>query len=617
MMESIIFSTHLTKKMDCIKLLPDNIANQIAAGEVVQRPASVIKELMENALDAKATNIKVLIKDGGSTLIQIIDNGIGMSTTDARMCWERHATSKINQAEDLFKLRSFGFRGEALASIAAIAHVEMKTKRAEDQVGTFIKIEGSKVVDQTAVATNNGTQFSIKNLFYNVPARRNFLKSMAVEMRHIIDEFIRVAIPHNEISFSLFNNDKEVFILNASSPEIRIAEILGKKNANDFLKVEETHELINVGGFIGKPEIAKRTRGEQYLFVNKRFIKDGYLNHAIVNAFDNLITKDQFPTYVLFLETDPSHIDINIHPTKTEIKFDDERSVYSLVKSAVKKSLGGYASMPELDFENAFIFNSHTTTENPKFGNINVPEPKVNKGFNPFQTEQKTWKSVQNSQWQKIFENEYLSKNLDVRVESAQQKVDINTENIIFYDYFSLPDGYLAAVLSGNLIIVDQRAAHEKILQEKYLQNIQKHTATIQQLLFPRTVELSTTDYQLAHELLDDLKELGFDVADFGNNCMIINGVPSETLKGSEKELFEGIIESFKNNNSDFNTNKKSALALALAQNEAIFRTKTLEKPEIKSLLENLFKCENPSTRENGKPVFIEINQEKIINFFK
>ncbi|HEY1044796.1 MAG TPA: DNA mismatch repair endonuclease MutL, partial [Bacteroidia bacterium] len=303
--------------MDCIKLLPDNIANQIAAGEVVQRPASAVKELLENSLDAQASEIKLIVKEGGTQLIHTIDNGIGMTVTDARMCWERHATSKIRKADDLFHLTSFGFRGEALASIAAIAHVEMKTKRREDELGTLIKIEGSKVIEQSPIACLNGTQFAIKNLFYNVPARRNFLKSIPVELRHIIDEFIRVAMPHHDIAFSMYHNDKEVFDLKPTTLSMRIADLLGKKSDKDFLPVNEHHDLLRVRGYVGKPEIARKTRGEQYLFANNRFIKDPYIHHAIVNAFDQLIAKDQFPTYILFLDIDPTRIDVNIHPTKT------------------------------------------------------------------------------------------------------------------------------------------------------------------------------------------------------------------------------------------------------------------------------------------------------------
>lgn len=601
--------------MDCIKLLPDNIANQIAAGEVVQRPASIVKELLENALDAKATQVKLIVKEGGTVLIQVIDNGVGMSVTDARMCWERHATSKISKADDLFSLRSFGFRGEALASIAAIAHVEMKTKRAEDEVGTLIKIEGSKVIEQNPVATNNGTQFSVKNLFYNVPARRNFLKSIPVELRHIMDEFTRVAMPHPEVAFSLYHNDKEVFDLKPTSQAQRIVELLNKKNDADLLLVDETHDMLDVHGFIGKPESAKKTRGEQFIFVNRRFIKDAYLNHAIVNAYEQLITKDQFPLYVLFLQIDPAHIDVNIHPTKTEIKFDDERAVYTLVKSAARKALGQYNNMPELEFADPNVFNPVGFLRNKDAIQNGPPQPKVNTGYNPFR-ENDTLRQVQGAQWHKLFENEY-SKPQDTEQQAIQHQLHIDPQETEVIEAFLLPNGYIAANRNNHLLIIDQRAAHERILFEKYSGNMVYSSASVQQLLFPRTIELSSQDYVMAHDILDDIKDLGFDVADFGNNCLIINGVPAETIKGSEKELLEGLLEHYKHNASNFAGDKRRALAVALAQNESILRTRTLEKEEISELVNSLFKCETPGIRPNGKPVYIELTTQKISELFK
>jgi DNA mismatch repair protein MutL len=602
--------------MDCIKLLPDNIANQIAAGEVVQRPASVVKELLENALDARATSIRLIVKEGGTVLVQVIDNGTGMSVTDARMCWERHATSKITIADDLFRLKSFGFRGEALASIAAIAHVEMKTRRAGDELGTCIRIEGSKVIEQTQAALPGGTQFSVKNLFYNVPARRNFLKSIPVELRHIIDEFTRVAMPHNNIAFSMYHNDKEVFDLKPSTPSRRIADLMGKKNDQDFLPVNETHDLLDVAGYTGRPEAAKKTRGEQFIFVNNRFIRDAYLNHAVVNAYDQLIAKDQFPLYVLFLQIEPGRIDVNIHPTKTEIKFDDERSIYTLVKSAVKKALGQYSAMPELEFADPNVFNPVGFLR-PENHHTPVPEKKADKGYNPFQQEG-TWKSVQNAQWHKLFENSCIEKPVGSEpVPGQQHKLHIEPQETEAVEAFLLPNGFIATSRKGQLLVVDQRAAHERILFEKYSQNIIYRSASVQQLLFPRTIELSRQDYILAHDILDDIKDLGFDVADFGTNCLIINGVPAETVKGTEKELLEGLLEHYKNNAHNFAGDKRRALAGALAQNEAILRTRTLEKPEIEDLVIQLFKCENPAIRPNGKPVYIEFNNQKLTDLFK
>ncbi len=606
--------------MDRIKQLPDSIANQIAAGEVVQRPASVVKELLENAIDAEATIIKLITREGGTALIQTIDNGLGMSVTDARMCWERHATSKISNADDLFKLRSFGFRGEALTSIAAISHVEMKTRRSEDELGVLIKIEGSKVIEQSATTTQKGTQFSIKNLFYNVPARRNFLKSIPVEMRHIIDEFTRVAMPHYDIAFSLFHNDKEVFDLKPAALANRIAELMSKRNTDDFLAVNEKHDLVSVSGFVGKPESVKKTRGEQFLFVNNRFIKDAYLNHAINSAYDQLIAKDQFPMYALFLTIDPARIDVNIHPTKTEIKFDDERSVYALVKSAVKKAIGQYTAMPELEFADTNVFNPVAFLKTDA-KHTNQPVIKTDKNYNPFEG-QKQWRQVQTAQWHKLFDttadsNTTNSLTNSPSVDTSEYSKLLLSQEEISIDALQIQGGYMAAVKNGVLLIIDQRAAHERILFEKYCQNLIYRSATVQQLLFPRTIELSAIDYAIAHEILEDIKDLGFDVADFGTNCLIINGVPAETIKGSEKELLEGLLEHYKHNTNTFAGDKRKALAHSLAQNEAILRTKTLAKEEQTELINQLFKCETPSVRPNGKPVFIEFSLTKISEFFK
>lgn len=598
--------------MDRIKLLPDNIANQIAAGEVVQRPASVIKELMENAIDAKATEIKILIKEAGSALIQISDNGIGMSVTDARMCWERHATSKISKADDLFKIKSFGFRGEALASIAAIAHVEMKTKRAEDELGNYIKIEGSKVLEQTQIACHNGTWIAIKNLFYNVPARRNFLKSPPVEMRHIIDEFIRVALPHYQLSFSLYHGDKEVFDLKPETLSKRFEALMSKTYQNDLLQVNEKHDLISISGIVGAPSAAKKTRGEQYLFVNNRFVKDAYLNHAIVNAYDQLISKEQYPLYCLFMEIDPAKIDINIHPTKTEIKFEEDKSIYTLIKSAVKKALGAFTLTPEIDFG----FVSKDVSNNFNFTNNNKPtQARTNPQYNPFDNQDK-WKQVQVKQWHKLFDQEHdTTSPFQIITSEKQNEVLIQKEEYQFSEPINIKNGFFAAVKNGELIIVDQRAAHERILFEKYCKN-SNGAVTIQKLAFPKTIELSKADYILAHQLFDELKSLGYDVADFGNNCLIINGVPKSAEKGKEKELLENFLEHYKNQTENTGLSNKEKLALSQAQSEAVFRTETLNNEQQKQLLHQLFQCENSSFRPNGKPIYMLINNHQINQFF-
>lgn len=597
---------------DIIKLLPDNIANQIAAGEVVQRPSSAVKEMLENAVDAGANEIKLIIRDGGIGLIQVIDNGKGMSSTDARMCWERHATSKISKAEDLFAIRSFGFRGEALASIAAVAQVEMKTKRAEDELGTNIRIEASKVQDQQAIAINNGTNISVKNLFFNIPARRNFLKSQNIETRHIIDEFTRIAMAHPAIRFSFYNNDKEVFDLPNGTLKTRIAQLLGKSEEK-LLSATETTDLINITGFIGRPDDAKRTRGEQFLFVNNRFIKDAYLHHAVNGAYEGLLEKDKHPLYILFLELNPARIDVNVHPTKTEIKFEDERAIYSIVKSVVRKALGQFMLIPEIDFGDAMVFNPLSgISSNDSLVVPNKPEFKTDKSYNPFQNPDFSRHKRQLSHWEKLYEPFKEEENSlpfpDIKhVDTSKNKHKVTIENC-----FQFHNTYIVASLEQRLYIIDQRLAHERILYEKYLNLMHNQSATTQQLLFPRTLEMQAPDFALVCDLLPEIKALGFDISEFGKNTFIINGTPAEINKGSEKELLEGLVEQFKYNRSSLKIDKKDNLARSLARHAAIKRKTFLNEEEITELVEQLFLCEQPGLNPSGKPVFLNYSPETL-----
>ncbi|MBC7426855.1 MAG: DNA mismatch repair endonuclease MutL [Bacteroidia bacterium] len=608
---------------DKIKLLPDSIANQIAAGEVVQRPASVVKELMENAVDSGADEIKLFIREGGTQMIQVIDNGSGMSVTDARMCWERHATSKISKADDLFRLRSFGFRGEALASIAAVAHVEMRTKRTEDEVGVLIRIEGSTVKEQSGVSTPNGTQVSVKHLFFNIPARRNFLKSVQVETRHIMDEFIRVSMARPEISFSFYNNDKEVYILPKCERKQRVTDLLGRKDKSDLLEVNENHDLVNVSGYIGRPELAKKTRGEQYLFVNNRFVKDAYLNHAITGAYEQMLPHDSYATYVLFMDMDPARIDINVHPTKTEIKFDDERSVYALVKAAVKKSLGSYMLIPEtLLREDPNIFHPVFSNRVNSPDNYNAsPNVKADKAYNPFDSDYGRVKKTAN--WEVLFSDAEKS---EVTLTSGsgfkqnefiEPSLQLNTEIVFNESCFQIRNTFIVTRYKDQLLVVDQRAAHERILYERYLNYMENHLAATQQLLFPRTVELSLQDFNLVCELEEEIKAIGFDVAHFGNNCMIINGVPADITKGSEREVFEGLIEKYKNNQGQLHESRKNAMARAMAQNAAVFRNKVLEPEEMQELIQELLSCNQAAVSPSGKSVFLSFSPEKLEDLLK
>ena len=505
---------------DIIQLLPDHVANQIAAGEVVQRPASAVKELLENAVDAGSTKIDLIIKDAGKTLIQVVDNGCGMTETDARMSFERHATSKIKNADDLFAIKTKGFRGEALASMAAIAHVELKTKIVDIDLGSQIIIEGSEIISQEPVSCNNGTSLSIKNLFYNVPARRNFLKSNGVETRHIIDEFERVALTHPDIHFTMNHNGNEVFNLASSGLRQRVVNVLGKKYNDRLVPIEEYTNILNVTGYIVKPEFSKRTRGEQFFFVNNRFIKSTYLNHSVTSAFRELIAKDQFPSYFIYLEVEPNTIDINIHPTKTEIKFEDEKSIYAIIHSAVKNSLGKYNIAPSLDFTQETSFNVPPLKEGQT---IVQPVIKVNPGFNPFETNKE---SSINSFKKKNISQQQLTANLDFLDQNKSQNLknaDINSDNTgLERNWSGLVDAekevktyqlhrkFILTQTGSGLLIINQQRAHQQILFEQFIFELNRNTAETQKLMFPKTIELKNTDFELIREVLNEIKHIGF-----------------------------------------------------------------------------------------------------------
>ncbi len=599
---------------DIIQLLPDSVANQIAAGEVVQRPASAVKELLENAIDAGADKIQLVVKDAGKALIQVIDNGCGMSITDARMCFERHATSKVRKAEDLFAIRTMGFRGEAMASIAAIAQVELKTKRHEDEVGTLVQIEGYNFIKQEPVATPNGTSISVKNLFYNTPARRNFLKSNPTEMRYIIDEFQRVALAKPHIAFSLHHDGSEIYRLPAASIKQRIVHLLGNNYNERLIPVEEETSIINLKGYIGKPEFAKKTRGEQFFFVNNRFIKDGYLNHAVNKAYQELLPDDNFPLYVLFIDIDPANIDVNVHPTKTEIKFIDEKSIYAILHSAIKRSLGRFNITPTLDFEQETAFSRMISTKAPE--DIVPPSISFNPDFNPFGPPKtnssaipkdsafsKTYtpKKEAEQNWQSL----YQINNFE---QSQQTAIDIDDQDDEAFDvpskqYMQVHNRFIVSQIKSGVMIVDQQAAHERILYERFLMHLENKRGASQQSLFPQTVVLSAGDYELAKSLLEDIKNLGFDVREFGKNTLIIEGVPADlgSTNVNETELFEHLIEGFKNSQQELKLSKREALARSMARNSAIKAGTALSQQEMNTLIEELFACKMPNTGVSGK----------------
>ncbi|MBD3749548.1 MAG: DNA mismatch repair endonuclease MutL [Sphingobacteriales bacterium] len=616
---------------DIIKLLPDSVANQIAAGEVVQRPASAVKELLENALDAGADKIQLIIKDAGKSLIQVTDNGCGMSATDARMCFERHATSKINKAEDLFAIRTMGFRGEAMASIAAIAQVELKTKKHEDELGTLIQIEASEVINQEPCATNPGTSISVKNLFYNIPARRNFLKSNPVEMRHIIDEFQRVALAHPEIFFTLHHDGQEVYHLPGTQLKQRIVHLLGNNYNERLVPLDEQTSIIQVKGFIGKPAFAKKTRGDQFFFVNNRFIKDGYLNHAVMIAYDQLLPDDCFPLYVLFIEIDPAKIDINVHPTKTEIKYQDEKAIYAIIRSAVKRSLGRYNITPTLDFNQETAFQG-MITEKP-LNEITPPSIHFNPDFNPFKEDQKSspkeipflrdidTKRGIPSNWDTLYEITQQKESEQQVFNLASNKTgktgDYQIENLGSRQVFQLHQRYIITQIKSGLMLVDQQAAHERILYERFLLQLEQNKGLSQQSLFPQTVTLNTTDFALANELLPDFQALGFQISAFGKNTLVIEGVPADIPENNDlATMLEELIEGFKNNHTILKLDKRDNLARTLAKNAAIKTGTALATEEMNDLIDQLFACQMPNLSIYGKQIIIKLTLEELAQRF-
>ena len=615
---------------DIIQLLPDAIANQIAAGEVIQRPGSVVKELLENAIDAGSSQIKLIVKDAGKTLIQVIDDGCGMSETDARMSLERHATSKIRQAKDLFAIRTMGFRGEAMASIAAISQLEMRTRRQTDELGTRLQVEASEVKIQEPCQCAAGTSVSVKNLFFNVPARRNFLKSNTVEMRHILDEFQRVAIAHPDLFFSLHHNNTEVYHLAPSNLRQRIVGVFGANSNKKLVPVEEETDIIRLHGFVGKPEFAKKTRGEQFFFVNQRFIKSGYLNHAIMGAYEELLPKNTYPLYVIFLEVDPATIDINVHPTKQEIKFEDERLVYNYLKVAVRHALGQYSITPVLDFEQDINFGNERSTfsinDNSR-SNTSSTGTSSTLGSQPG-----IGKREQNNldNWKKLYEGldsfDPPEEQLPLTVSSHQEPLTIESE----WSESNASDGntksisgdpkapyqihgiYIVSQIKSGFLLIDQQAAHERILYERYLAALQDQQVASQQELFPKTITLAPADAPVLKEILPYINKLGFDIQEFGNNSFVIHGRPASLPAGQdEQQIVEQLIEQYKLN-VDLATNLNENIARSLAISAAIKRGQALTIAEMKELIDKLFACAVPYKSPAGRHCFLTYELEDL-----
>lgn len=644
---------------DVIRLLPDSIANQIAAGEVVQRPASVVKELLENSIDAGATQVQLLVKEAGKSLIQLIDDGAGMSETDARMSFERHATSKIRTSEDLFRIRTMGFRGEALASIAAVAQVELRTRRESDDLGTLVRIEASEVKTQEPISTAKGTNLCVKNLFFNVPARRNFLKSNPVEMRHVIDEFQRIALAHPEISLSLHHNDSEIYTLPAGKLSRRIVDLFGKTYREQLAPCQEETPFVSVTGYVGKPEFAKKVRGEQFFFANNRYIRHSYLHHAVLSAFEGLIPENSHPFYVLFIEIDPAHIDINVHPTKTEIKFDDERSVYAIVRAAVKKSTGVYNLAPSLDFEldvNAYFLAQRGGSPGSEDRQSDAPGTDVS-GLERFEKETFQFGRSSDSKlvpltplrpekspvqrhnldnWSRQFDGlenrpfdrdrflsdpssptqapEPVAAQGSLTLQSKANRLTSQSDPLPETDHspFQIHNRFIVSQVRSGVLLIDQRAAYERILHDKYRAQLDKRSGASQALLFPRTVTLQPADLALVLDLQQEIRALGFDFSETNQQEILIQGVPADLSDENEQELFWGILEQYKLHQSDLRLDKPEVLARSVARRVAGRYARRLTVEEMKSLIDQLFASSSPHYTPGGEPTMSILSLEKL-----
>ena len=606
---------------ETIHLLPDHIANQIAAGEVIQRPASAVKELLENAVDAEATEIRLIVNEAGKSLIQVIDNGKGMSEKDAQNAFARHATSKISVIEDLFEIRTMGFRGEALASIAAVAQVQLKTKRPEDEVGTEVSIENSKVISTTPVATPIGTSISMKNLFFNVPARRNFLKSNSAELKHILEEFTRVALAFPEIHFNLNNNGQEVYHWDGGSFKQRAIQVLGNNYQSKLVTVGEHTDYLTISGFVGKPETAKKTRSDQYFFVNRRFIKSAYLHHAIANAFDGLIAKDSFPSYILYIDVDPAKVDINVHPTKQEIKFEDDKIIYAFVQAAVKHALAQFSIAPSLDFSLDANIQQLDAIQKP-FSESQVQETSRKSLYEGFTQKNQAHfipKTTQSGQqdWKDFF-TELPSANQEFIVKPSSMGLYKEDEALsVPEDAFlmQLHQTYIIAPTKSGIIIIHQQLAHERILYEKYQKASSQPHAT-QKSLFPVVLELSASDAVLLEEMLEDLANIGYEIEAFGQNSFIIQGIPADVLSGNEKNAIELLLEQFKHFSADLKFSKREKLIRCMARQMAIKTGQNLGQKEMHGLIASLSECDIPNTTASGAPTFIEFNEDYLDRLF-
>lgn len=613
---------------DIIQLLPDAVANQIAAGEVIQRPASVVKELVENAVDAGADEVKVIIKDAGKTLIQVMDNGVGMSETDARLAFERHATSKIKQAGDLFAIRTKGFRGEALASIASIAHVTLKTRQPDAEVGSELVLAGSVVESQEPTSCATGSNFMVKNLFYNVPARRKFLKANSTEFKHILTEFQRIVLTHPDVDFTLMHNDQLVLHLPTSNMRQRIIHVFGKHMNSSLANIDNKTSISHIKGFIGKPEYARKTAGEQYFFINQRYMRHPYFHKAVSMAYENILPSGYYPSYFIYFESEPQTIDVNIHPTKTEIKFENERALFQILNAAIKEALGKTNVTPSIDFETHGVVDIPVMRSDTE---IKAPEIPIDYTFNPFETKERnkptsgvsggnySKPSVPQS-WEKLYDGFEQKESQDTMLRSSalfNEEDQESSPKSGGFEYMQVKNKYILTSVKSGLMIIDQKKAHERILFEQYLRSMAMNKAVTQRSLYPEKIDLNHEDYLLYQDIADDLSVIGFDVSDLGGNTIVINGVPDAAAGQNETELLEQLLDEYKDTENTIKGNLKERVAASLAKASSIDHGKVLSQTEMQNLVDELFACENPNYSSTGKKTLsiININElEKFLN---
>jgi DNA mismatch repair protein MutL len=605
---------------DIIQLLPDHVANQIAAGEVIQRPASVVKELLENAIDAGAEKVRVIIKDSGRTLVQVIDDGCGMSTNDARMAFESHATSKITDSQDLFQLRTKGFRGEALASIASVAHVELKTRQKGDDVGTLVHIEDSDIKKCEATQCAEGSSFAVKNLFYNTPARRQFLKSDKVEMRHIMDEFQRVALAHPKVAMSLHHNGNEVYHLNAGALRQRVVGLFGQRYDERLMPVEETTDVVAIKGFCGKPEFSRKTRGEQFFFVNDRFIKHSYFHHAVTAAMEGLLPNGHHPMYVIFLDVDPQLIDVNVHPNKTEVKFREERAIYTMLRSTIRKALGQFQISPTLDFDQESSLNIGPIDKDRP---IVMPKIDVDPTYNPFEQERKSSRGLagrtisgqkpRSGSWEEVYkvleQKEAAQTEIEHEPEDEKQSGPLDGRTPVF----QLGRAFVVSPIKSGMMVIDQQRAHERILYERFAA---RETSGSQQLLYPQHLQLSKGDYALLSEATESLQEMGFDIDEFGGHDVIVRGLPADAGEQDPRKLIDAILEELRES-GEARSQKLDRVALGLARGAAIRKGQVLRAPEMRKLIDELFACEVPNYNPTGQPAIVTFTPDDFASKFE